>query len=352
MTESKKTALVAGATGVVGGSLLKQLVAAPEWNVIAASRRTPEVEGDYRHVPVNLLDATATSEAVQACADVTHVFFSAYIQKPTWTKMVEPNMALLRNLLEGIEPVASDLQHVNLMHGTKWYGNHLGEFKTPAQETDPRHMPPNFYYDQQDYIVERQHGASWTWSAARPHGICGLSIGNPMNLVMVLAVYATLSKALGLPLRHPGSVENSRALYNVTDGKLLANACTWMATDPRAANEAYNITNGDAFRWQDMWPIIADYFEMESAQAQQIDLVHMMADKSPLWEKLTAAHNLVNIPYEQLVDWSYGNFVFTPRYDVISSTTKARRAGFGDVQDSAEMFLRHFDELRANRVIP
>ncbi|MEW1819201.1 SDR family oxidoreductase [Arthrobacter sp. NPDC080031] len=352
MTDSKKTALVVGATGVVGRSLLKQLVADPEWDVIAVSRRTPEVEGDYRHLAINLLDAEATRNALNSCENVNHVFFSAYIQKPTWAEMVEPNMAMLRNLMDGIEPVAKNLQHVNLMHGTKWYGNHLGEFKTPAQETDPRHMPPNFYYDQQDYIVERQQGASWTWSAARPHGICGLSIGNPMNLVMVLAVYATVSKALGLPLRHPGSVENSRALYNVTDGKLLANACTWMATDPSAANEAYNITNGDAFRWQDMWPIIADYFGMETAQAQQIDLVQMMADKAPLWEKLSAERGLMKIPYEQLVDWSYGNFVFTPQYDVMSSTTKARRAGFTGVDDSAEMFLRHFDELRANRIIP
>ena len=58
-----------------------------------------------------------------------------------------------------------------------------------------------------------------------------------MNLVMVLAVHATISKALGLPLRHPGSEANARALYNVTDSGLLARACVWMATDPAAANE-------------------------------------------------------------------------------------------------------------------
>ena len=30
-----------------------------------------------------------------------------------------------------------------------------------------------------------------------------------------------------------------------------------MATDPKTANEPFNITNGDIFRWQDMWPAIA-----------------------------------------------------------------------------------------------
>src|SRR5205823_3605663 len=102
------------------------------------------------------------------------------------------------------ETASPDLTHVNLMHGTKWYGNHLGSFKTPAKEDDPRHMPPNFYYDQQDLVAARQRGKTWTWSTARPHAICGFAAGNPMNLVMVLAVYATISKSLGMPLRHPG----------------------------------------------------------------------------------------------------------------------------------------------------
>ena len=33
-----------------------------------------------------------------------------------------------------------------------------------AINTDPRHMPPNFYYDQQDLLVERSDGRSWSWS--------------------------------------------------------------------------------------------------------------------------------------------------------------------------------------------
>ncbi len=125
-----------------------------------------------------------------------------------------------------------------------------------------------------------------------------------------------------------------------------------MATNPAAANEPFNITNGDIFRWQDMWPGIADYFEMKVAQPQKIDLVHMMADKGALWDRLVREHYLRPIPYEQLVRWNYGNFVFTPEFDIISSTTKAKRFGFAEVQDSQEMFLRHFDELRANRIIP
>jgi nucleoside-diphosphate-sugar epimerase len=332
--------------------MVRHLNSQPEWDVIAVSRRTPDVRGGHRHVAVDLLDSADTQAKLGGLREITHVFYSAYVERQPWAAMVEPNVAMLTNVLDTVEAAADHLRHVNLVHGTKWYGNHLGPFKTPAQESDARHMPPNFYYDQQALVEERRRRSQWAWSSARPHGICGFAVGNPMNLVMVLAVYATVSKALGLPLRHPGSEANAAALYNVTDSSLLARACQWMATEPTAANEPFNITNGDVFRWRDLWPAIANYFDMPTATAQRIDLVEMMADKAPLWEQLTAQHDLLPIPYRDLVGWGYGNFVFTPDYDVISSTTKARLHGFAEVQDTQAMFLRHFDELRRQKVIP
>src|SRR5690606_25338283 len=149
----------------------------PDWQAVAVSRRRPDIAGDYEHIAVDLSSAAEAAAGLSRINDVTHIFFSAYVQKPDPSEMVAANMALLRNLLDAVEPVSPDLQHVNLMHGTKWYGSHLGPFKTPARETDPRHMPPNFYYDQQDFIVDRQRGKNWTWSAVRPHTICGFALG-------------------------------------------------------------------------------------------------------------------------------------------------------------------------------
>jgi nucleoside-diphosphate-sugar epimerase len=137
----RKKALIAGATGVVGRNLLRHLLTLDDWDVIAVSRRKPDVEGRYEHVAVDLLDRAQTFGAFQRPRGVTHVFFSAYIERPTWAEMVAPNQTMLVNLMDAIEPASPDLAHVNLMHGTKWYGNHLGPFKTPAKEDDPRHMP-------------------------------------------------------------------------------------------------------------------------------------------------------------------------------------------------------------------
>ena len=62
-----------------------------------------------------------------------------------------------------------------------------------------RHFPPNFYYNQEDYLAKRvREGASWTWNALRPGPICGYSHGSAMNVVVSTALYATLCKELDL----------------------------------------------------------------------------------------------------------------------------------------------------------
>ena len=63
------------------------------------------------------------------------------------------NGAMLRNLVQVVEAAAPGLVHINQMQGTKAYGCQFGPFKTPAKETDPRHFPPNFYYDQEDFLA-------------------------------------------------------------------------------------------------------------------------------------------------------------------------------------------------------
>ena len=125
-----------------------------------------------------------------------------------------------------------------------------------------------------------------------------------------------------------------------------------MSTTPTCAGQPFNITNGDIFRWANMWPAIADYFEMDLAPPQQINLRQMMADKAGLWAELTQQHGLKQIPFAQLVSWNYGDFVFTPEFDVISSMTKAGGMGFMTWLILKEMFLMLFDELRDSDVIP
>jgi nucleoside-diphosphate-sugar epimerase len=349
---TNRKALIAGATGVVGRNLLRHLLGTGGWDIVALSRRTPDIEGAYAHICVDLANAAECKAKLGHLGDVTHIFFAALAPNPDLAQSAINNLALLRNLVEAIEPVAARLEHIHVMHGTKWYGMHLGPFKTPAREDDPRHMPPNFYYDQWDYLAERQKGKRWTCSSARPHAISGFALGNPSNLTLVIAIYAAICKELGLPLCHPGTPGNYTALYQCTDSGLLARAMVWMATTPDCANQAFNITNGDLIRWEHTWPGIARYFGMEMGPRRNISLVRFMADKGPVWDRIVARHGLRPFGYKEIVSWPYGDFVFTPEYDIISSTGKARRYGFHECVDTEEMFTRLWNEMRADRIIP
>lgn len=344
--------LVAGAQGVIGRAAAIRLAAQPGTEVLALSRRLEPAIPGVSPVAVDLLDPGQVKAALGHHSDVTHIVFGAYIEKETAAERSAANTTILRNLLDVVEAASPGFRHITFYQGGKAYGADLGPFKTPAREDDPRLMPPNFYYDQEDLLRERQRGRSWTFTALRPEAVCGFAVGNPMNLLTVIAVYAAISRELGLPLRFPGSGAAYRALYQVSSADILAEATDWAGTTPAAANEIFNITNGDYFRWEHMWPRIARMFDMDCAYPVPMPLTTYMADKGPLWDSMVARHGLQPIAYEKVASWRFGDFIFNSGFDNISSTIKARRAGFQACIDTEEMFETQFRHLRAQRVIP
>jgi hypothetical protein len=212
--------LVAGGFGVAGRGILNAVARTADFKAVALSR-CAEAPGTARHIAVDLTDRADAEAKLGGLNGITHIFFAAYLERPSPAEEVAPNFAMLENVVEIIERVAPGLEHVSLMQGTKAYGTHLGFYRTPARESDPRHMPPNFYYDQEDFLRERSLGRSWSWSARRPRTICGLAVNTPMNLISVIAVYATISKELGLPLRLPGTPAAHGALQQMVDADLL-----------------------------------------------------------------------------------------------------------------------------------
>lgn len=173
-----------------------------------------------------------------------------------------------------------------------------------------------------------------------------------MNLALSIAVYASISKALGLPLRFPGKPGAYHSLLEMTDAGLLARATLWAATEPAAANQAFNINNGDLFRWSEMWPKIAAYFGLECASPLPMTLENMMADKAPLWRELAQRHSLTEPDYRAVAGWRFADFVFSWDYDMFADGSKARRFGFHQFVETEAMFFSLFDAFRRRRIIP
>jgi nucleoside-diphosphate-sugar epimerase len=347
-----KVAVVVGAQGVIGRRLVEELRLRDGWRVVGLSRRVAPPDPEVEHVSVDLLDRGGAAAGLAHLTDATHVFYAAYQDRPGWAELVAPNVAMLEHVLDALEPVAPGLEHVSLMQGYKVYGAHLGAFTTPAREDDPGHMPPEFNVDQQQLLERRSAAAGWSWSAIRPSVVAGFALGNPMNLAMVLAVYASISRELGLPLRFPGTRRSYESLMEVTDAGLLARATIWAATDPATADQAFNVANGDLFRWSGLWPAIAADFGLQVAPPLPLHLATVMADKEPVWDRLVARHGLAPTPYAEVSSWAFGDAVFSWDHDFFADGSKARRAGFHEHVPTDTMFLEIFADLRRRRIIP
>ena len=350
-----RTALVIGASGVTGTPLVERLIDAG-WRVVAVSRRAPALRSDIQttqlqHLRVDLADANATSAAFGRLGDVTHVFHCTNDPRP------DVRLRMLVNVLTAIEPAARKLANVNLMQGTKYYGCHLGPISVPARETDPRIPGADFYYSEEDFVSVCQYGKRWTWTALRPHAVCGYAAGNPMNLAVVLGIYGSICKALGRAFAFPATEACFTTRFNVMDAELLAKAAIWCSTTSKCGNQAFNVNNGDVFAWREIWAQLAAFFALESAGPDGQPLGEFFTVHAQTWQALVERHRLKDFPYERLAQWLQGDYRFPNsrlacEYDVNADLSKLRTHGFSERVDSGRMFLRLFARLREERVIP
>src|ERR1700688_3043240 len=149
------TAVVVGATGIIGRAIAAKLAELGGWRVIGITRSGGTVPGVDEAIAVDLRDPDEARGRLAPAAGATHLFFAAYLPQASWAAEVGPNRALLVNAVEGLEAVGSPLRRVALVTGAKSSGVHLGPSAAPAAETEPRHLGPNFYYDQEDYLRSR-----------------------------------------------------------------------------------------------------------------------------------------------------------------------------------------------------
>jgi nucleoside-diphosphate-sugar epimerase len=127
-----------------------------------------------------------------------------------------------------------------------------------------------------------------------------------MNIALVVGAFAELSRELGIPLRFPGTDKAYQQLVQFTDAGLLARASVWAATEERASGEAFNITNGDVFRWERMWDDIARHLGLDVAPPVPLKLAQHMADKGAIWKRIAERHGLVQPDLSKLVGWPFG----------------------------------------------
>jgi nucleoside-diphosphate-sugar epimerase len=354
--------LIAGASGLVGTAAATAFLDAG-WDVVALSRRRPELlEGRaYTHVAVDLRDASACRHALRAFENVTHVVYAAVHELPGlipgWTDpvQIETNGRMLGNLLEPLL-AAGGLRHVTLLQGAKAYGGHVRPMRVPAREDQPRVEHPNFYWVQEDWLraAAARHGIAFT--ILRPQLVVGPNHGVVMNPIPVIGVYAALRRAEGLPFSFPGGPD---WVWEAVDARLVGRAALWAARAPGAVNETFNVTNGEAFLWRDLWPAMAATLGAEPGPDEPLSLATYLPAREAIWRDVVARHGLRDIALGELLGEShhYTDLCFAFGADrapapVFLSTVKIRQAGFGECFDTEASVCHWLEDLIARRILP
>ncbi len=362
MTARKKhTILIAGASGVVGKAATEYFASLPDWQVLAVSRRPFPLPDGALHLPLDLTDPAACQAAASTFAAVTHVFYAALFELPElvagWRdeRQMKTNEAMLRNLLDAVQAGAKGLRHVTIMQGTKAYGGHVEPAPVPAKERSPRHNHANFYWLQEDLLRERQPQGAWTFSILRPQLVFGYAVGSPMNIVAAIGAYAAIQRELGQPLHFPGG---GRYINAASDARLIAQAAHFCATHEVAANETYNVLNGDMLVWQDLWGSIARRFGMEAGRHEPLQLATAMRGREDVWQRVVERHGLHRVTLEQMVGSSWQ---FTDRAlayglehppNSVLSPIKLRQHGFHACMDTEDALHDWLERMQQAKLLP
>jgi nucleoside-diphosphate-sugar epimerase len=353
---TQSSTLVVGATGISGTAICELLTNRGE-HVGGLSRRQPSVPR-VAHVAADLLDRESLAAALTELRP-TAVHLTAWVRQPTEAENIQVNAGIVRDVLAALGPAGS-VRHVALMTGLKHY---LGPFEsygqgdvpeTPFREEQPRLSSPNFYYAQEDELFAAAERYGFSWSVHRSHTIVGHAVGNAMNMSLTLAVQATLCRELDLPFVFPGSAQQWNGLTDVTDASLVAEQMVWAAETPGAANQAFNIVNGDVFRWRWMWPRLAEHFgvEPEGFDGEPRPLEQQMAGREDDWRHIAERHGLVEPDIGRVASWWHTDGDLGREIECVTDMGKSRKFGFLGYRSSLDSLLAQFARYQRERLIP
>ena len=358
----KNKVLVVGASGLIGVAAIESFLAGG-WEVIGISRHKPVLPSgrDFAFISVDLRDGNTARQALSPLADVTHVAYAAIYEKVDnlvdgWSNadQIEANNAMLRNVIEPLVSGKSVLKHVSILQGTKAYGVHLHPIAIPARESDPRDNHANFFLDQQDYVQDAGAKHGFTYTALRPQLVTGKTPG-ALNVLPAIGVYAAIRREKGKAFSFPGGPS---FVWEAADADLVGQVMAWAAQAPQAANEIFNVTNGDVFAWRSVWPAMAETLGVDVGADEPMSLATYLRDNADVWATVVAKYGLASGDLRSFVGQGdqHADFAFAygaPAGPVaFVSTIKLRKAGFNAAVDTRDAFRGALQSFIDRKLLP
>jgi hypothetical protein len=175
-----------------------------------------------------------------------------------------------------------------------------------------------------------------------------------MNMALTIAVAASLAKKSGVALKFPGNAVQWNGITDMTDSTLLASHMEWAATTDSAKNTAFNVSNGDVFRWRWMWPRLGEALnvEFEGLPDNPAPFEAEMSPLEPLWLEIASDGNLRNSEISNLASWWHTDGDLNRPIECFSDMNNSRTRGFLECRSTLDAFNEVFNQYQSNRVIP
>src|SRR6202166_1517014 len=358
----KNKVLVAGASGLIGVAAIEAFLSAG-WEVVGTSRRRPYLPSgrDFDFISVDLRDRSAAHEPLSSLADVTHVAYAAIYENASdlvsgWsnTDQIAVNNSMLHNVIEPLISGKPVLKHVSILQGTKAYGVHLHPIAIPARESDPRDNHANFFFDQQDYVRDAGSKHGFTYTVLRPQLVTGKTAG-ALHVLPAIGVYAAIRREKGEAFSFPGGPS---FVWEMADADLVGQLMAWAAQAPQAANEIFNVTNGDVFEWRSVWPALAETLGVDVGPDEPTSIATYIRDNADVWAKIVAKYGLASGDLRPFVGQGdqHADFAFAygapARPVAFVSTIKLRKAGFNAAVDTRDALRGALQSFIDRKLLP
>ena len=122
----------------------------------------------------------------------------------------------------------------------------------------------------------------------------------------------------------------------------------------RSRDHAFNIVNGDIFRWSWMWSRLAGWFGIQPAPfpGTITPLEQQLADAAPIWRSIAQRYNLIEPDLDRLASAWHTDADLGRPIEVVTDMSKSRKLGFFDYQPTDDSFFDLFTTLRQQHIIP
>ncbi|KAH7147142.1 hypothetical protein B0J13DRAFT_595332 [Dactylonectria estremocensis] len=307
MSEKSGHAIVFGASGLIGWSIVDQLLrlyprpgsfskvtAITNRPLEASDSNWPEPSSDQPDLQlVSGIDlrcgdgvelANSLKQMVEDIETVTHIYYLVFTAVEDDIKEVATNRRMFQNVIDAHTLLSPNLQFVAFPGGTRGYGIYVpgGTFTPPLTEDMVNNLPVEYaktvvYPAYRKILAEASQGLKWTWCEVCPDAIVGFTPnGSQFSLALHWAQYLSLyaynngigphtkgteRKSVEIPF--PGNVTSSNSLFSPVSSQTIARFMIYASLHPETCGggRLFNIADNETpCKYGELWPQLAEWF--------------------------------------------------------------------------------------------